>query len=132
MCIRDRDDEEWRNLCKFDNPLIPNTSRKVKLECNQRYGRHIVASEDIEPGITNVSFTVFLSVFYNITYYIGTYLPCIMCISAEILSSEKFVSIEVHSSGLPKNCSYCAIGCSALIPCPFQWYVGNHDRILDS
>lgn len=46
------EDAEWRNLCVFDNPLIPNASSKIRIECNERWGRHLVAAEDIEAGMS--------------------------------------------------------------------------------
>lgn len=34
----------------FDNPLLPNTSSKIELAYNEKWGRHMVAAKDIEPG----------------------------------------------------------------------------------
>jgi len=44
------DDIEWRDFCNFENPLIPNASSKIKVEYDEKWGRHMVATEDIEPG----------------------------------------------------------------------------------
>ena len=45
------EETEWTNLCNFDNPLIPNASSKIKIEFDQKWGRHLTATEDIEAGM---------------------------------------------------------------------------------
>lgn len=49
------EDAEWRIKCNFSNPLIPNASSKIKLECDEKWGRYVVATEDIEAGMFSVS-----------------------------------------------------------------------------
>lgn len=44
------EEEEWRSLCNFNNPLLPNASSKIKLKCDEVWGRYVTATEDIEPG----------------------------------------------------------------------------------
>lgn len=34
----------------FKNEMIPNASQKVKIHFTEEMGRHLVATEDIEPG----------------------------------------------------------------------------------
>lgn len=41
---------QWQKLCKFGNPLISNASSKIKLAFDAQWGRHMVATKDIEPG----------------------------------------------------------------------------------
>lgn len=45
------DDPIWK--IQFNNPFLPNVSSKVKLTCNLEWGRHWLATEDIEPGFQN-------------------------------------------------------------------------------
>jgi len=41
---------EWSRMCDFTNPLLPKTSPKIKLKCDERWGRYMVATEDINVG----------------------------------------------------------------------------------
>ena len=42
----------WLVFCNFEPPnaLLPNSSPKLKLECDEERGRYLIAIEDIEPG----------------------------------------------------------------------------------
>lgn len=45
------EDADFRSRCNFGNALIPNASSKIRIEYDDgRWGSHIVATEDIEPG----------------------------------------------------------------------------------
>ena len=78
------DDPIWST--KFDNALLGNTvSSKVKLECNSEWGRHWIAVEDIEAGITyllHYSYTVVEKIMIkfsdlrNYLYLVYTFLCC--------------------------------------------------------
>lgn len=46
------DDPIWKT--QFSNPLLPNVSSKVKIAYSPAWGRHWLAAEDIQPGISSV------------------------------------------------------------------------------
>jgi tetratricopeptide (TPR) repeat protein len=43
-------DGDWLALCIYDNKLLPKTSSKIKLACNDKWGRHVIATERINLG----------------------------------------------------------------------------------
>ena len=46
------DDPIWNT--QLNNALLPGASSKVKLEKNQKRGRYLVATKNIEPGMNNI------------------------------------------------------------------------------
>lgn len=47
---------EWRQILK--NPMLPNASFKIKLACDEKWGRYVVASRDIAPGKSSHLFVI--------------------------------------------------------------------------
>ena len=50
--LADLIEDDPLSVCRnFDNPLLLSSSSKIKLACDERWGRYMVAAKDIEPGI---------------------------------------------------------------------------------
>jgi len=49
-CEADNTDE-WLTHCKFENSMIPNASSKIRIGCDQLWGRHLETTQDIQPGM---------------------------------------------------------------------------------
>lgn len=96
---------EWRS--ELQNSLLPNTSSKIKLASDEKWGRYMVAAKDIEPGNWIV---------FRMMWIIDIYDICFTS-TGEILSCEEFYSTVAYPDRMFSNCSYCFVKCEALIPC---------------
>lgn len=54
-------ESEWRNLCDLRNAKLPGTSPKIEIKIDERCGRHMVATQNIEPGNKRNTFFCFRS-----------------------------------------------------------------------
>lgn len=104
----------------FDNEAIPNASSKIKINFTDEMGRHLVATQNIEPGkkvhlyrklYLNIDFILFKLYNHN------KFNKIIFLILGEILAIEKpYASILLPEFSY-SHCSYCFVRCECLIPC---------------